>query len=112
MTRHFQVDQVPVVAIERADRATAESHRVADDRREHRPDVGRRARDDVQDLAGRGLSRQRVSQAFLGAGSLGSLALRRLAGGRALGFDPGTSLILDAAASASPGLISWSATTG
>ena len=66
------VDQLAVVARDAADASVAERQGVLDDRIEHRLDVGRRLRDDLQDLGRRRLLLERLAE--LG-GALLNLAL-------------------------------------
>src|SRR5215467_1474644 len=60
------MEQFAVELKERAEESVAQSHGASDDRVEHRPHVGRRLADHTEDLAGRRLLLQRLSNLSVG----------------------------------------------
>ncbi len=81
-----EVDSTLVHPKDRRVHRVTEAHDVPHDRVEDRLDVGRRARDDPQDLGGGGLLFLCLRQTLLEVANARAFVLPRLAGGRQLGF--------------------------
>jgi hypothetical protein len=60
-----EVEELAVEPVDKAKLSLAEPRRALGDHVEHRLHIGRRARDDAQDLAGGRLLPQRLSQALV-----------------------------------------------